>query len=194
MVYKTDRYASLIQKLNKARLNRDRIFKNASTLESTTPNLTKKQKEKQALKKKAASDDVSTASANIAGAKGKYNFLGMAIQFLQFRYLSSTHSSTVVAVLPFEPISLFRRVTQRGLTGLEGHPKAVSWFCVYMLCNFAIKGIFVKALAVARGEDSETGGVGSMLSSPQMRKTMKKLGYTDEDLEFMNNLGKGVGM
>jgi hypothetical protein len=193
-VYKTDRYASLLQKLTKARANRDRIARNAKALESATPNMTKKQKDKQGFKKKAAEEDVSAAAANVAGAKGKYNFLGMAIQFAQFRYLSGKHAGAVVAALPFEPISLLRRVTQRGLSGVEGYPRAASWFFIYMLCNFALKGAVVKALAAARGEEADAGGIGSMLGSPQMRKTMKKFGYTDEDLEFMTDLGKGVGM
>ena len=164
MIYRTDRYQTCLQKVAKAKANRDRIVKNSEVLASTTK-LTSKQQEKQTTKKKVAEDDVVSAQAMVGACKQRVNLIAMAVQFFQYRYLSSHHFGKVVAVLPLEPWGLFGRVTQRGLAGVEEYPSACGWFLVYFLCNFALKPTLNSVLGWVRGEEDggKGGGFGAMM-------------------------------
>ena len=135
-VFKTELYSTISAKVNRYQVLEDKALKNLTAV-TTNKSSTSKQIQKATLKHTVAKDQTSAVRASLSQLGAKYNFLGMFLTFLTYRYLSSKYYGISIGRLPFEPPYPINRLTSRGLTDLPS--TSLSFFFIYMLINFGLK-------------------------------------------------------
>ena len=110
-----------------------------------------------------------------------------------FWHLSSMYSGQVVAVLPFTPPSFIQRfLTLRTLPSTVS-PSSLNFRSVFLLANLGPKAVVTSTISLIKGEDG-SGGMKAVFQSGQVKKLMKRMGYTEEDVEGMDEVIKMLPM
>jgi hypothetical protein len=138
LVYRTTAYIRLVQHISKhpaldtisKKQQQDAAILNQSASDAKRM----KQKEKKTAK---SEQEFTKLQQQLAGFQLRTTVISLVLLLMAYQYLNATYDGIVVAVLPFEPWSLFHAVTHRGLKG-ENYREASAHL------------IFALALVVAR--------------------------------------------
>jgi hypothetical protein len=215
-VYSKEKYADALERMERNRIKRDKVL--ASVQESTIndSNATNakgnkklsgsaaKALEKQAKKVERAEDDFNTAASNVARLHTTPNILTAVVFIILYRVLSFEFKGKVVAVLPFHPWKLVRRLSQRGLkfstelveispvVGMgNGRVTDMNQVCgflfIYLMANLSVKFVVNKLLGRKPPVGADK-GILSMVDDPRSVKILETLGVDKEELQEMKNL------
>jgi len=199
LIYSQENYQRLLSQYERSKAKRDKIVKanfEAATKEivALEPSTAKNKKAEREMQKRLAEESAAQARATkkIQRAKDEHNeissrllskhsfpnFLNSIIFLVLGRILSTEYSSKVVAVLPFVPYSIIRRISQRGFDeGMD--PRACSFYFVFILCSLSVKHIADKVF----GQQLPPGiSMANYLDSPKAQKLMEKYGFDTEEL------------
>lgn len=153
--------------------------------------------EKNKKKVQRAEEEFAEAASEVARKHLVPNFLSSFVFILLFRILSTEHHTRVIALLPFEPWSLLRRLTMRGLVvheeatnpelqadtpALPAHTTACSFLFIYILCTLSVKFVVAKVT----GQQPPAGadkGIMTMIDAPKNAKMLQSLGVDTEGLK-----------
>lgn len=180
LVFSKDPYKRAVASLQRAQSRRDKL---AASLDAP------QKQEKQAKKLQRCSDAASDAASDVARRHSVPGFLGSLVFLMLFRVLGTEYSGKVVAVIPFVPPRLLRKLTLRGLnivstTELKDSEynvnQACSFLFIYLLCTLSIKFIVNKLVGVAPPKGAE-GGLSTVMDAPKNQKMLRSLGV-DPDL------------
>lgn len=128
------------------------------------------------------------ALAALVAKKHATPAMGGSVAFLiLYRILSAEHAGKVVAVLPFVPFRLLRRITLRGLdfgpegaAAVAGAERACAFAFVYMLAAASAKFIVHKLLA-RKPPPGADGGFETMMEAPQSKAVMRSFGMDPDE-------------
>jgi len=125
-----------------------------------------------------AEEEMAQQSTEVAARHTIPGVLTSVLFLILFRVLSAKHSGKIIAVLPFEPFQIIRRLTARGLP--EGSPPgACSILVIYMLVTQTIRVIAKHFFSV---QPPAGAGATSFLDTSKAQKLMKSFGV-EEDLK-----------
>jgi len=166
---------------------------------------TSKSTERDAKKMQRETDEVSELAAEVARRHQMAGMWSSAAFFILYRIMSAEYTGRVVAVLPFQPFQLLRRISYRGLgsmaeatfvaaaastpgaRGLIPPPvsdasQACSFLFVYMLCTFSVK-VLVNMLFGTKPPRGADEGMGTLMDSPKSRKMMETFGIDPDEMK-----------
>mmetsp|Transcript_25028 Transcript_25028/g.36949 ORF Transcript_25028/g.36949 Transcript_25028/m.36949 type:complete len:178 (-) Transcript_25028:62-595(-) len=111
--------------------------------------------------------DMKRDNTQLSGMK-MYSLIFLSIvMFVLYQVMRKTYSDVVVAKLPFEPLSLFTKMTHSGLTSLD--MTDCSFGCIYGLSTFAIRANLQKMIG-----NGTPKGVGSMFDQMNQLSSVKE--------------------
>jgi len=147
--------------------------------------------EKQQKKFQKAKADVAEASAEITKRHTAPSFFTSVVFFLLYRILATEYFGKVVAVLPFAPWSLIRKLSMRGLeidldkfqpgADITSPNQACSFLFIYVLSSLSVKFVVSKVVGTKPPKGAE-GGIMSILDAPQSQKMLKNWGIDNESI------------
>jgi uncharacterized membrane protein (DUF106 family) len=152
-----------------------------------------KNAEKSAKKLKRIEDDYNEAVADITKRHTPSQVITSLIFVILYRVLSLEYEGKVVAVLPFQPWSIVRRMSLRTLNVIEfmadsdeskvshGH-QACAFLFVYVLSTMSVK-FFVNKVVGAHPPKGADKGLSAMLDDPQSQRFLKGLGLDTDELK-----------
>lgn len=214
LVFSREPYKRAVSTFDRAKIKRDKIVA-ASKAPLTTPSASSKQgkvgslnsekaADKQAKKIQRAEDDLAEAASEVAKRHTGPTFLGSIVFVVLYRILNAEYSGRVVAVLPFQPWSIVRRLSMRGISmeddifapldatvGAMGEkvPPAVastfqacSFLFIYVLCTMSVKFIVHTILGVKPPKGAD-GGIGTLLDAPKSQRVLQSFGVDPEELK-----------
>lgn len=152
-----------------------------------------KNAEKSAKKLKRIEDDYNEAVADITKRHTPTQVITSLIFVILYRVLSLEYEGKIVAVLPFQPWSIVRRMSLRALNVIDftstsddskvnhGH-QACAFLFVYVLSTMGVKFCVNKIVGVhpPKGADK---GLSAMLDDPQSQRFLKGMGLDTEELK-----------
>jgi len=94
----------------------------------------------------------------------------------------------VVAVLPFPPPPFVRSLLTLRSLPPSSAASSLNFRSVFLLCNLGPKAVVNATMARIKGD--EQGGMKAVFQSEQMKKLMKRMGYTEDDMEGMDEVMK----
>jgi len=193
-VFTKQPYLKSIATLERSRTKRDK------TLSATSnEKISAKSAEKNAKKIQRAQDEYAEACADVAK---RHTFPGLATSIvfvILYRILSMEYSGKIIAVLPFQPWSLVRRFTLRGIVidpaiftvpplaadgtipRVSNSTQACAFLFVYILSTLSVKYAVHKLV----GKTAPTGadkGISTMLDDPKSQKFLRGLGVDTMEL------------
>ena len=147
--------------------------------------------EKQQKKLTKAKEDVAEIVAEIS-KKHMSTSLFTSIAFLiLYRILGTEYYGKVIAILPFVPFRLMRKLTMRGLemnldnfepmVGIADPNQACSFLFVYMLSTFSVKFFISQAFGTKPPVGAES-GLMAVADAPQTQKLLKHFGLDNETI------------
>jgi len=152
-----------------------------------------KNAEKSAKKLKRIEDDYNEAVADITKRHTPTQVITSLIFVILYRVLSLEYEGKIVAVLPFQPWSVVRRLSFRALNVIEftavsdgskvNHAhQACAFLFVYVLATMSVKFFVNKIVGVhpPKGADK---GMAAMLDDPQSQRFLKGLGLDTDELK-----------
>jgi uncharacterized membrane protein (DUF106 family) len=114
-------------------------------LKSQVANVKKRQQHEKLVA--AAERDVSTLSMSQTRSSIVTSIL-MAVAFIaNYQFMSRYFGSAVVAISPFEPISMLQAISHRGVEGEDYTQVGFAW--IYMLCSMGMRPVITKLLGNA---------------------------------------------
>jgi len=119
LVFSKSRYSHSLQTLERARGRRDKVL-STTTSEPPTSRTSAKAIEKHNKKIQRVEDDFAEAAAKVSKFHTTPNILTSVVFLILYRVLSADYKGKVVAVLPFQPWSLVRRLTMRNVVLRDG--------------------------------------------------------------------------
>jgi len=201
LVFSGEPYQRAVSAFERSRNKRDKIV--AATKSSDDTKQPKKgvstSQEKNAKKILRAEDDCAEAAAELARRHTQPTFFTSLIFIILYRILSAEYSGKVVAVLPFQPWGLVRRLSMRGIiveTALLDlpslpadveqkvvhHTQACAFLFIYILSTLSVKFIVNKVLGTHPPQGAD-GGVGTILDAPRSQRMLKSLGVDTDELK-----------
>jgi len=125
-----------------------------------------------------AEEELAQQSTEVAARHSVPGMLSSVLFLIIFRVLGAKHGGKVVAILPFEPFQIVRRLTARGLP--EGSPAAAcSILVIYMLVTQTVRVLMKQFFSV---QPPAGAGATSFLDTSKAQKLMKSFGV-EEDLK-----------
>jgi|Transcript_963 hypothetical protein len=222
MVFQKEPYQQSVVTLERMRAKRDKALALAESSKATSAATNKGGKlsgaaEKNAKKAKFAQDDFHAAAADVARRHTRPGMLSSLFFFILYRVLSAEYDGKVVAVLPFVPWPMLRRLSTRGLIlppqsivtellstvqhdpsstdgvdsiipAVTSPQQACSFLFIYMLCTFSVKFIMGKIFAKKPPAGADR-GLGTMLENPNAQKFLSSMGVDPDEL---NEARKGI--
>uniref|UniRef100_A0A7S2EPN4 Uncharacterized protein n=1 Tax=Trieres chinensis TaxID=1514140 RepID=A0A7S2EPN4_TRICV len=203
-VFSQEPYQRALSAFERARTKRDKIVK--ATEESAAGGGGKPRKgvsssqEKNAKKIQRAEDDCAEAAAEVARRHTQPTFFSSLAFIILYRILSAEHAGRVIAVMPFQPWGLVRRLSMRGITidevalslpksataeaaaKVSHHSQACAFLFVYVLCTLSVKFMVNKLLGTHPPQGAD-GGVGTILDAPKSQRMLKSLGVDTDELK-----------
>ena len=180
-VFKKERYQRACEALERAKWKLDR---SAADL---------KKNPKHAKRHQLAKDEHSECSSRIARIHMAPNMMTSFFFLMLLRILGAEHKGQIFAVLPFEPFSLMRKISQRGLEwedstslAVEGsdilRSQGASFLFVYFLSTVSIKYFVHQAFGTNPPPGADNGFM-SMLESPSNQKLLKSMGIDPDEFK-----------
>lgn len=184
----------ICEQLERSKSKRDKIAKanrdafpasSEATAESITHKNKKIEKELQkkaneqanarlkAEKKLKKADEEYHEMASVVASKHSFPSMVNNVIFLVLaRILGTEYQGKVVAVLPFVPYAIVRRISQRGLEQ-DIDPRACSFAFIFFLCTMSVRSIVNKVF----GQSLPPGvGFTNFLETPRAQRLMAKYG------------------
>eukprot|EP00978_Attheya_sp_CCMP212_P003289 scaffold6796_cov44-Attheya_sp.AAC.1 len=214
IVFQKEPYQQSVVTLERMRVKRDKAVALAESSKAASAATNKGGKlsgaaEKNAKKAKFAQDDFHTAAADVARRHTRPGMLSSLFFFILYRVLSAEYDGKVIAVLPFVPFPMLRRLSTRGLilppqsvvtellstvqhdpsfSAVTSPQQACSFLFIYMLCTFSVKFIMGKIFAKQPPAGADR-GLGTMLENPNAQKFLSSMGVDPDEL---NEARKGI--
>jgi uncharacterized membrane protein (DUF106 family) len=167
-------YKRAVDNLSRAQVKRDKLVKNCDILAK---------QEKQAKKLKANEEECAEAASGLAIRHMYPKFMTSIVFLILYRILATEYYGKVIAVLPFEPFSLLRRLTQRGLDIPKDNLQACGFLFIYILSTLSVKYFTNKLVAVAPPKAAARGFM-SVLDGPKNQRFLKSLGVDTDMLKM----------
>jgi|EP00979_Chaetoceros_neogracilis_P013549 uncharacterized membrane protein (DUF106 family) len=200
-VYTSENYAHRVSTLERMRSQRNKALAQPAPQESIKQSKTNaKAIDKYKKKMQRVEEDFASAASSVATKHTGPRFLNSVIFFILYRILNIEYQGKVIAILPFEPWSIIRRFTMRGIQfeegfvvetasrRLEGVNQACSFLFIYLLCNMSVKFIVNQIVGTKAPKDADRGLL-NMMDDPRGQKILKELGIdTAEINEIRKNL------
>lgn len=214
-VYNAEPYQKALTFYQRAKTKRDKAIETAAATKAKTTTTTSTNAKKNSSnnndntnntsssksnkKLQRLEDDMNSISAEVAKRHVMPSFLTSFVFLILYRILSAEYSGKVIAVLPFEPHWILKKITCRGLKFVdllqdsEGTPlvtttsTACSFAFVYLLCTMSCKFMANKTFGFVSPVDS---ALSNVLDSPKSQKLLKSMGV---DTEELNEAKKIVG-
>lgn len=196
-VFSDESYHHRLAAFERARINRDKAV---SSLPPNSANA--KATEKHTKKIQRAEDDFAVAASNLS-QKHFGPTLGTHMVFaILYRVLSFEYSDTVVAILPFEPWGILRRVSMRSISFEDGYKiqsavdierihgvnQACAFAFIFFLCTMSVKFIVHSIIGTKPPKGADKGFL-TMVDDPRGQKILQGLGVdTDEINEIRKHL------
>jgi len=201
LVYNKESYQRTVSNFERAKARRDKIVSSLSASESSTPatqNATTpssssglpNKKGKKASQKSSgggglssqqkkidkAEEDVAVASTDVAARHSVPGFGRSVLFLILFRVMGAKYAGQAVAVLPFVPISFFRKFTKRGLPE-EFPDNCCSILFVYMMCTLSVRVLAGQIFTVHPPSGVRST---SFMDTAKAQKLMKSFGVEEE--------------
>jgi len=161
-------------------------------------------KQKPRKKKQRAEEDLAEAAAAVATRHTTPGMFSSLAFLILFRILSIEYTGKVVAVLPFQPWGLLRRITLRGISyvvpeentmeimkempvSIQDPSQVCSFLFIYLLCTFSMKMLVNKAFGVQPPKGAD-GGFSTLMDAPRSQKALQSFGI---DTDELNEVRKG---
>ena len=181
MVYSSDSYKRAVGALERSRWKLNKAEEDA------------KKNEKHAKRLQRAKDDFGEACSEVARRHTGPSMISSVFFVILLRILGTEHKGNVMAILPFVPFNLFRKLSARGLdwtdvpnealNGLTVETnQATSFLFIYLLCSLSVK-FFVNKAFGAQAPTGADNGIMSIMESPRGQKIMKSMGIDPDDLK-----------
>lgn len=201
-VYSKEPYKRAVSAFLRAKAKRDKIV-NPDTSNDNNNNAKQSsgksaQAEAKAAKKlQRAEDDMKEAAASVATRHTSPGFFSSIAFIILYRILSIEYAGKVVAVLPFQPWGLLKRMTMKGLhfssdqdamekvlsgSAKVSHPsQACSFIFIYILCTVSVKFFMNKFVGVQPPKGADK-GVSTLLDAPKSQRALQSLGVDTDEL------------
>lgn len=195
-VYSKEKYKHAVQSFKRAQTKRDKI------LSSSPSGTSAKSAEKHTKKCQRAEDEYSEAASNVAKMHTTPGLLTSVVFIIVLRILSMEYSGKIIAILPFEPWSLLRRLTSRGLnfdpnsallqniakssSRVFSSTQGCSFLFIYILSQLSVKFIVHQFL----GRNPPAGadkGVLNLMDDPKSKRVLNTLGMDENDIKEVKN-------
>jgi len=224
LIFQSESYTKLVNSFERAKVRRDKtdtsVAAKKTAREKQSQQKSQKSVEKDAKKLQRENEELSGFAAEVARRHTMAAFYSSIAFLILYRILAAEYAGKVVALLPFEPFRLLRRITFRGLSDWtatevhshwmqsEGGPEATTpgenaslspdVTSAAQACAFAfiyiLCSLSVKMMVnMAFGTKPPPGaddGVGTLIDAPQSQKMMKNFGL---DANEVKEARKAVG-
>lgn len=202
-IFSKEPYTRSLEKLSRARFKLDQVKAKeqqgsiSNAAKDTVGSLTKKNSkaDKNAKIFKRAEDDHANALSNVAQRHTVPSVLTSLVFVILMRILGADLKGKVVAILPFVPYSIFKRITARGLefmggdvgkvfegiTGLNDVGQAASFTVIYMLTAASVKYYVHQLVSTKPPAGAES--IMAMVDSPQGQHILRTVGIDPADLK-----------
>lgn len=179
-VFSREPYQRSVSAFFRAKTKHDKVVSSVSTANSKST----KPSDKSAKKLQRAEDDLKEAAAEVAKRHTAPSFFTSMIFLILYRILSAEYSGKIVAVLPFKPWSLVKKITMRGLSFVDSSmgqtDNACAFLFIYILSTMSVKFIVHQLVGMhpPKGADK---GVSTLLDAPRSQRVLQSFGVdTDE--------------
>lgn len=173
LIFSRDPYKRAVENLNRAQVKREKLETNLDT---------PAKQEKQSKKLQRFQQECSEAASEVARLHMLPKFLTSIVFLILYKILVTEYYGKVVAILPFEPFKILRRLTQRGLDIKEGNNQACSFHFIYILSAMSVKVFANKMVGVHPPKGAE--GLLSVLDAPKNQRILKSLGIDPDVLKM----------
>ncbi|KAL7528162.1 hypothetical protein ACHAWF_002462 [Thalassiosira exigua] len=221
-IFRSEQYARTVGAFERAKARRDKAAaslaaKQASMKEQQQGThagkkhnhgrqASQKSTEKEAKRLQRESAEFSALAAEVARKHTMGGFYSSIAFVILYRVLAAEYAGRPVALLPFEPFNLLRRVTFRGLSdaspgeanslwlqslqspGASPSPdvasasQACAFAFVYVLCSMSVKMMVNMAFGTKPPAGADE-GVGNLIEAPQSQKMMKNFGLDPNEVK-----------
>lgn len=158
-----------------------------------TSSTSMKNAEKSAKKFKRIEDDYNESIADITKKHSPSAVFTSIVFIILYRVLSLEYEGKIIAVLPFQPWSLVRRMSLRSLeindfaalsedSKVQHANQACAFFFVYVLSTMSVKFIVNKIVGVQPPQGADK-GFGALLDDPSSQKILKTMGVDTDELK-----------
>lgn len=150
--------------------------------------------EKQEKKLQKAKDDFAEASAEVARVHMSPKFFTSIAFVILYRILVTEYYGRSVAIVPFTPWKLVRKLSMRGIelkageafeatAGMKDVNQACSFLFIYILSTLSIKHYVNQAFGTKPPKGAD-GGLMSMMDAPQSQRILKNFGMDNESFKL----------
>jgi len=145
LIYRTESYSSLRNKIDKSNAKLEKLKESSQLIDK------KKSRDKRIEQLEQQLQD---ANRELSTSKMKSMFVIAITLISLFSFINSSFSGIVVARLPFEPFSLVRSISHRGLLGNDYFDCSAAF--IYALCSMSLRTSIQKLFGWAPppGQDS----------------------------------------
>ena len=204
LIFSKEPYQRAVSAFQRAKTKRDKLLEASSSTTSSNSSANKSKanqsskstnaEAKAAKKMQRAEDDLKEAAASIATRHTSPGFFASIAFLILYRILSIEYSGKVIAILPFQPWGIVRRLTMKGFqfnsveeaafdgTGKVTDPsQACSFMFIYALSTISVKFVMNKLFGVQPPKGADQ-GMTTLLDAPQSQKALQSLGVDTDEL------------
>lgn len=213
-IFQSESYTRTVEAFGRATWRRDKTAASLAIKQSNPKS--QKAAEKEAKKLQREEEELSALAAEVARRHTMANFYPSIVYIILYRILATEYSAQVVALLPFQPFNMLKKMTFRGLssaltvqemhtlwlqskgiddatiltTDVSNASQACSFAFIFMLCSLSIK-MMVNMVFGTKPPEGADNGVGTLMEAPQSKRMMKNFGV---DADEIREARKAVGM
>ena len=191
--WKYDRAMATAAEQQKQKQQQQQQQQSSTKKGQTTSSTSMKNAEKNAKKLKRIEDDYNESIAEITKRHSPSAVFTSIVFIILYRVLSLEYEGKIVAVLPFQPWSLVRRMSLRSLdiadfaalsedSKVQHAHQACAFFFVYVLSTMSVKFIVNKLVGVQPPQGADK-GFGALLDDPSSQKILKTMGVDTNELK-----------
>lgn len=202
-IFQSRSYKKTIEAFDRAKARRDKTSASLAGKREARENkdhkahhqTSQKSVDKEAKKLERENNELAAYAAEVARRHTMSAFYSSVVFLILYRVLSTEYSGKVVALLPFEPFDLMKRITFRGLStntvaevndnwiklgggadpDVTNASQACNFSFVYLLCSVSIKFMVNKAFGTTPPPGADD-GVGTLIDAPMNKKMMESFG------------------
>lgn len=203
-VYSNENYQHRVSTLDRMRIKRDKALASPSPENNANSNNNSKSNakamEKYEKKIQRAEDDYAMAASNVAQKHSAPKIFNSIIFVILYRILYTEYGGKVIAILPYEPWGIIRRISMRGVSFAEDHGfeaadasrvqsvnQACGFLFIYLLCNWSVKVAVTKLLGKKAPSGTEKGFL-TMMDDPRGQKLLQQFGVDTDEINEMRKI------
>ncbi len=195
-VFSSELYHHRLSSLERARIKRDKA------IASPAPNSTSaKAIDKHNRKIQMAKDDFAMAASALSQKHFGPKMFSSLVFVMLYRILSFEYSGKIIAVLPYEPWGILRKLSMRGISFEDGYVlqsvvnperihgvnQACGFLFIYLLCTMSVKFLVHNILGTQPPKGADQGFL-NLLDDPRGQKVLKGLGVDTEEINEMRKV------